>query len=93
MGVTFHAPGSVGECERVNQHIPKWAPTLAIGVSMDSQISREQFQGSKFIGLKNFLNHGKALETYMYEMGLHDPFGYLEHKLWPKEGPKIKLSI
>ncbi len=20
-------------------------------------------------------------------MGLHDPFGYLKHKLWPKEGP------
>jgi hypothetical protein len=29
----------------------------------------------------------------MFKMGLHYPFGYLNHKLWPKEGPIIKLSI
>jgi hypothetical protein len=26
-------------------------------------------------------------------MGLHDPFGHLKHKLWPKERSKIKLAI
>jgi len=26
-------------------------------------------------------------------MGLHDPFGHLKHKLWPKEGPRVKLTI
>jgi hypothetical protein len=29
----------------------------------------------------------------MSKMGFHDPFGYLKHKLWPKEGSGIKLSI
>jgi hypothetical protein len=29
----------------------------------------------------------------MSKMGLHDPFGYLKHKLWPKEGMRIKLAI
>jgi hypothetical protein len=29
----------------------------------------------------------------MFKMGLHDPFGHLKHKLWPKEGPKVKLAI
>jgi hypothetical protein len=29
----------------------------------------------------------------MSEMGSHDPFGYLKHKLWPKEGSGIKLPI
>jgi hypothetical protein len=29
----------------------------------------------------------------MLKMGLHDPFEYLKHKLWPKEGLGIKLSI
>jgi hypothetical protein len=29
----------------------------------------------------------------MSKMGSHDPFGYLKHKLWPKEGQGIKLSI
>jgi hypothetical protein len=26
-------------------------------------------------------------------MGSHDPFGHLKHKLWPKEGSIVKLSI
>jgi hypothetical protein len=29
----------------------------------------------------------------MFEMGLHDPFECLQHKLWPKEGPEIKLAV
>jgi hypothetical protein len=29
----------------------------------------------------------------MSEMGLHDPFGHLKHKLWSKEGPGVKLVI
>jgi len=36
--VTFHAPRSVGKCEEMNQHTPKWAFTLGIGVPMDFQI-------------------------------------------------------
>ncbi len=46
--------GSVGECEGMNSHTPKWVPTLGIRVLMDSQILREQFQGPKFIGLNFF---------------------------------------
>jgi hypothetical protein len=29
----------------------------------------------------------------MSEMGSHDPFGHLKHKLWPKEGLGVKLAI
>jgi hypothetical protein len=29
----------------------------------------------------------------MSKMGLHDPFEYLKHKLWPKEGLGVKVSI
>jgi hypothetical protein len=29
----------------------------------------------------------------MSEMGLHDPFGHLKHKLWPKDGLGVKLAI
>jgi hypothetical protein len=54
---------------------------------MESQIFKEVFQGSKPIGLKNSLYHWKVLETSMSKMGSHDPFEYLKHKLWPKEGP------
>jgi hypothetical protein len=28
----------------------------------------------------------------MSKMGSHDPFGHFKHKLWPKEGPRIKLA-
>jgi hypothetical protein len=28
----------------------------------------------------------------MSKMSSHDPFGHLEHKLWPKERPKVKLA-
>jgi len=29
----------------------------------------------------------------MSKMGLHDPFGHLKHKLWPKERSGVKLAI
>jgi hypothetical protein len=35
--VTFHAPKSVGKCEGMNPHTPKWAPTLGVGVPMESR--------------------------------------------------------
>jgi hypothetical protein len=55
--VTFHAPGNVGECEGMNLHTPKWAPTLGVRVPMDLWIFKERLQGSKPIGLKSFLYH------------------------------------
>jgi hypothetical protein len=35
--VTSHVPWSVGECERMNLHTPKWALILGVGVPMDSR--------------------------------------------------------
>jgi hypothetical protein len=29
----------------------------------------------------------------MFKMGLYDPFGHFKHKLWPKEGPGVNLTI
>jgi hypothetical protein len=29
----------------------------------------------------------------MSKMGLHNPFGYLKHKLWPKERPGVKVPL
>jgi len=42
-GITSHAPKSVGEYEGMNPHTFKWAPTLGVGVSVDSQIFKEKF--------------------------------------------------
>jgi hypothetical protein len=63
LGVTFHAPGNVGKCEGLNFHTPKWAPTLGIGVPMDSRIFKKWLRGSKPIGLKSSLYHCKDLGT------------------------------
>jgi hypothetical protein len=91
--VTFYTFGNVGKCEGMNSHALKWAPTSGVKVSMDSWIFIEQLQGSRLIGLKSSLYHWKSLKTYMFKMGLYNPFGYLKHKLWPKEGLGIKLPI
>jgi len=41
-GITFHAAMNMGECEGMNLHTPKWAPTLGIKVPMDFQIFKER---------------------------------------------------
>ncbi len=74
-------------------HTPKWAPILGTGILMDSWIFRGWLQGSIFIGLNNSLYFWKALKTHISKMGLHDSFGHLKHKLWPKKGLEVKLPI
>ncbi len=73
----IHTPRNVGKCEGMSPHTPKWVPILGVEVSMDFQIFREKFQGSKLIGLKISLYHQKYFETKMTKMGLHDLIEYL----------------
>jgi hypothetical protein len=49
--------GSAGKCEGMNLHTPKGVSTLRVGVLVDSQIFKEQLQGSKLNGLKSSLYH------------------------------------
>jgi hypothetical protein len=41
-GIKIHAPINVGQCEGMNLHTPKWAPTLGIGIPMDFQFFKEK---------------------------------------------------
>jgi len=59
---TSYTPESAGECERMNLHTPKATPIWGVGVPKDSQIFREQLQGSKPIGLKSYLYNWKSIE-------------------------------
>jgi hypothetical protein len=77
----------------MSPHTPKWAFILRVEVMMEFWIFKEQFEGSKLIGLKKFLYHWKIFEIKILKMNSHDPFEYLEHKLWPKERPGVKVSI
>jgi hypothetical protein len=81
------------EREGMNPHTPKWTPTLGVRILMELWIFKEIFQGSKLIVLKTSLYHWKTLETWMSKMGLHDPFEYLEHKLWQKKGRELKCQF
>jgi hypothetical protein len=46
---TSYTPGSVGECERMNPHILKWAPTWRVEVLMDSRIFKKRLQGQNLL--------------------------------------------
>jgi hypothetical protein len=93
-GVTSHVPGSVGECEgmnsQVNSHFGSWGPN---GLPNFQRV----ISGVKTHWIEEFLismeSPWNALGTKMSKMGLHDPFEHFKHKLWPKEGPKVKLAI
>jgi len=68
-----------------HSHSRKWD----LGVLRDSQKLRMQLQGSKHLSLYCW----KGFEASMSKMALHEPFGHLQHKLWSKEGPWVKLAI
>jgi hypothetical protein len=91
--IHIHILESEGKCEGMSPHTPRWIPTLGIGVLMDFQIFKEFFKGSKPIRLKTSLYHWKDFKMNMSKMSLHDPFEYLKQKLWPKERPRVKMSI
>jgi hypothetical protein len=59
----LHAPRNVKKGEGISLHTPKGTPTLGIKVSMDSQMFREQLQGSKPNGLRSSLYHWKVIEN------------------------------
>jgi len=40
----IHSLENVEECEGMNSHILKQTPTLGVGVPMDSQIFKKQFE-------------------------------------------------
>jgi len=45
LGVTSHALESVGDCQGMNLHTPKWAPTLGVGVLWTFKLSKSNFRG------------------------------------------------
>jgi hypothetical protein len=72
-----------------HSHSRKWD----LRVLRDSQKLRVRLQGSKHLALRCSLYRWKALEVYMSKMASHESFEHLQHKLWSKEGPGVKLAI
>jgi hypothetical protein len=88
--VTFTFP-------RMWEGVREWAHTFPNGFplwELESRLFfRERFEESELIGLRTSLYHWKSLKTYMFKMGFHYPFEYLQHKLWFKERSRLKVSI
>jgi len=40
-----------------------------------------------------FYTVGKVLKCRLSKMASHEPFGHLQHKLWSKERPRVKLAV
>jgi len=91
-GVTSHAPRSRGECEGMNPHIPKWAPTLGMESRWSLESLESNCKGQNPLSWKVFYIIGNLLECRCLN-GSYDPFGHFKHKLWPKEEPRVKLPI
>jgi hypothetical protein len=72
-----------------HSHSRKWD----LGVLWDFRKLRTWLQGSKQFALRCSLYRWKCLEVWMSKMASHEPFGHLQHKLWSKEGPGIKLAV
>jgi hypothetical protein len=64
-----------------------------LGVLRDSQNFRVQWQGSKHLALRRSSWHWKIIEVEMSKMDLYELFEHLQHKLWQKEGPRVKLTF
>jgi hypothetical protein len=63
---------------QMSSHFASWSPN---GLpNFQKAITRV-----KIHWIEEFFISLEALGTYLFKMGLHDPFGYLKHKLWPKE--------
>jgi hypothetical protein len=74
---------------RWNSHSQKWE----FGVLRDSRNFRVRLQRQKHLALRCSLYCWKGLEVQMSKMASHEPFGYLQHKLWSKERSGVKLAV
>jgi hypothetical protein len=71
---------------QVNSQFGSWSPDGLLNL-------QRAILGVKTHWIEEFFYHYKFFAICMLKMGSNLPFGYLKHKLWPKERPIVKLSI
>jgi hypothetical protein len=82
----------VKENVREYLHTFKWTPILGVVVPMDSWILKYRMGQTHWVQ-KFFISLKNSWNINVFKMGSHDSFGWLKHKLWPKEGSGVKLPI
>jgi hypothetical protein len=82
------------------ENVREWTPTLPNELLLwelesrsTSEFSKSNYKGQNPLDCRVFYIIKKSLGMYMSKMSSHDSFGYLKHKLWPKKGLGVKLSI
>jgi hypothetical protein len=91
-GVTFHAPGNVGECEGMNLHTPKWVPTLGVGVPMASESLESNCKGQNPLDWKVPYIIGKLLERWCLKWARMTHLD-IQTQVMAKKRLRIKLAI
>jgi len=77
----------------MNPHTPKWAPFWELESQWTFEFFGNDYRGQNSLDWKVLYNIRKLLELRCLKGGSHIPFEYLKHKLWLKEGSRIKLPI
>ncbi len=72
--------------------LPRELPPWELESRWTLECSKSDYKGQNLMDWRIFLYHWKTIEMQMSQMGLHDSFGHLKHKLWPKEGPRSNLT-
>jgi hypothetical protein len=66
---------------------------LGDGVSVDSRNFKKTIARVKNQWIDKFFISLQRSWNLDVQNGLHDLFEHLKHKLWPNEGPRVKLAI
>jgi hypothetical protein len=61
-GVTFHVPGSVGKCEGINPHTPKWTPIWELEPRWTPKFSKGDYKGQYSLNWRVLYIFGKILD-------------------------------
>jgi len=88
LGITCHVPKSVGKCEGMNSHTPKWVPTLGVGVPMDSKFLECDYKGLNPLHWNIPYIIGKLLEPKCLKWANMTHLGFWNISYGQKKGQK-----
>jgi hypothetical protein len=91
--ITSHAPRSVKECEGINPHTPKWALTWELKSWWTFKPSKRYCKGQNSLDWRVPYIITKIFKHICLKWVCMTHNGHLKHKLWPKEGLEVKLTI
>jgi hypothetical protein len=90
---THLTPGSVGECERMNSHIPKATSTWGVGVMWTTKSLGNNCRDQNPLDWRVFYIIEKLLKCKCLKWAHITHLDIWNIKLWPKERSGVKLTV